>query len=490
MANPQLLTSITPMSGGVSANAGTGQIIQLAVSGSWTLGDEYTFLFTETASGFQIQVGAGDVVGIVPTYLLTTKKKMNFLAGSVWYFSAIDLPTTFNDINTGGNGFIELANNFSDSENFLALLPFQGRIAVHGRTNWQLWQTASDPADYALVQTLPNIPTIAKLSVLGIGEMDGIFLTDTGVRSLRVINASLNADVTDSGSPIDLLIQELLLTCSDTEKAAACGVREPSTGLYWLFVKNTIYVFAYYPSVKILAWSQWTPSYQTANSATVTNNSLTTGYYIKIGEVNSVTKTTQTFGLNPGQVGINLLPGVYIFAINIATGALVASEAIPGGLEFSGSIAFNGTVFSYTANQTAFTPQKFVIQDGQVFVRTATNIFTYGGAANGTYDNIVPVAEISWLPLDEPGVHKTTFGVDVDMVGTWNMYGSTDYLSGLFQRVFNTINNPTYDLHNVSWTSTGTHVKVRLQGAGTAEKCTISGVIIYTRDNQSKGVNK
>lgn len=491
MANPQLKTSITPMAGGVSANAGTGQINQLTVSGSWTAGDLISIVPTETNDGFQMLLGAGDVTGVVPTFLLTYQKKLNFLAGTNWYFSAIDLPTQFNNFNTAGNSFIELANNFAASENILSLVPFQGRIAVNDRTNIQLWQIAADPTNYSLVQSLQFVTTVAKASVLGIGVMDALFLTDTGVRSLRVLSTTLNAESNDTGSPIDSLIQALLLTCSATEKAAACAVREPSTGLYWLFIKNTMYVFAYYPSVKILAWSQWSPSYQTTDLARVTNTCGGTRYFTLGLQATPQSDDIILGNITNGSSVNSVKSGLYIHVYTTDRAAYITSCTLTDGLAFRGLFTYTAEfTFTCVNNQTTFVPQKFVVSNGQVFVRTSDNIFTYGGSANGTYDNVIGVLETSWLPFDAPGLIKTVRGIDVDVSGSWAGFGSTSYLSLFYNRIFDAVTAPTFDKGNIGWTSVGTHCKLRLQTSGASTAATISELVTYYRENESKGVNK
>lgn len=476
------------MAGGVDANAGTGEVNQIAVGGTWATGDKITLEFIDS-TGQVTQVGFGDVTGLVPTFVMTYQKKLNFLAGTNWYFSDIDRPTVFNDPNGIGNGFIALANNFAASENFLALLPFQGRIAVHGRTNWQLWSVGSLPDEYQLVQTLPNVPTIAGQTVIGIGQMDGLFLTDTGVRQLRVVSTTLNAETVDAGSPIDSLIQTLLLSCNATEKAAACAVREPSTGLYWVFLKNTIYVFAYYPTVKILAWSQWEPTYQTTNVFQVSNNSILQMSF-KLGMTSDESLAETAFDLNVSTSQTLTKPYAYIFYKNTASQGPYTALAITGGLAFHGTINFTAGNVAFTSNQTAFTPQKFVVHQGMVFVRTSDKVYSYGGSANATYDNTIAVMQTSFLPFEEPGRHKTTTGVEADITGTWGMYGSSSYLSDFFMRIFDSTNATTYDKGNIAFRSTGTHVQLLLQTTGTAEKCIINGLVCYWRDNDSKGVNR
>jgi hypothetical protein len=120
------------------------------------------------------------------------------------------------------------------------------------------------------VQPLPNIGTVAGNSVQPLGTgLDVLFLSDTGVRSLRVRDLTLSAGVADIGSPVDSQIRKALL--AGNGPSAASGV-EPLTGAYMVYVNpsvvaypnakanaaqclSSIYSLAYYPSNKIIAWS-------------------------------------------------------------------------------------------------------------------------------------------------------------------------------------------------------------------------------------------
>ena len=82
-----------------------------------------------------------------------------------------------------------------------------------------------------------------------------LFLSDTGIRSLRVENISLAAGVTDVGSPIDGIIQPIVKANAGQFAQNACACIEPNTGRYWLAIGSTIYVLSYWPSAKINAWS-------------------------------------------------------------------------------------------------------------------------------------------------------------------------------------------------------------------------------------------
>lgn len=264
----QLKTSAVPMSGGLAEVAGVGQLNIFTIGGTWAVGDTVSIIFTESLTGTQVQVGSGRVTGSLVTFCFTYGGKVYLLAGPLVHFSAIELPRVFNDPEAVGNGSVQMTNYYSAPENLVAIAPFQGQLAFFSRSTVQIWSTPADPAEWKQNQVLQNIGTFAPLSVQPLGDLDVFFLTDSGIRNLRAREASLNAFVADVGSPIDQVIQAALATCTATEKAAACGVVEPESGRYWLYLKGNIYVLSYFPASKIVAWSIYKPTYELAGVQT------------------------------------------------------------------------------------------------------------------------------------------------------------------------------------------------------------------------------
>jgi len=249
------------MQGGTTASAGSGQDTLLTFAGTWATGDTYNVVFTDSQTGVETTVGSGEVTGIQPTFVTTFGNRVHFVAGTVWYFSGINAPTLYNDPNGIGNGFINLTDFYASPQQTQSMAAYQGRLAVFARDNIQIWLTDPDPTQFTIVQTLENIGTNAPFSVQSIGDLDVFFLYDTGIRSLRVRDSSLNGFIVDIGSPIDALIQDKLLASTSTQIQQACSVVDPSANRYWLFLTDTIYVLSYFPGSKIIAWSTYSPTY-------------------------------------------------------------------------------------------------------------------------------------------------------------------------------------------------------------------------------------
>lgn len=248
------------MQDGADAVAGQGQKWWATYTGTAPAsGDTFKISLVDGESAAQVEVGAGDGTLVAPTFCFSYNNKTYILAGPQALFSAVGEPTVFNDPDGVGNGFVDMTSQLPLPEDLVAMAPFQGKLAFFTRRSIQIWQVDADPNAWALHQTLSNIGSIAKLSVVPMGEgMDVLFLSDTGVRALQVREGSLNSRVDDNGSPIDALIQAQLIS-SIAIGQAACAVVEPISGRYMLYLGGVIYVRSYYESSKVLAWSTYEP---------------------------------------------------------------------------------------------------------------------------------------------------------------------------------------------------------------------------------------
>lgn len=249
------------MSGGVDAVTAVGQKDNLTFGGTWATGDRFTVVLANQTSGVVTNIGFGNISAIQPSFVLTYNKKVYLLANSTTYFSAINLPTTFNDLNASGDGFVAMTNQYAMSEPLRAIAPYQGFLSFFSRTTTQVWTVNADPALWSLSQLLDNIGTRAALSVKQLGDLDVMFLSDTGIRSLRARIGTANAFVNDIGSAIDQLVQTDLEALTDAQVSTACAIVEPSANRYWLYINQHIYVLSDFQSSKIIGWSQYRPTW-------------------------------------------------------------------------------------------------------------------------------------------------------------------------------------------------------------------------------------
>jgi len=201
------------------------------------------------------------VAGKTPTTVLTVKSKVYAAFESTLAFSAISAPRDWGGGDGSGEGFITMSNQAAGFETLTALGRYQGYMAVFARRNTQIWYLDSDPIQNAQRQVIPNVGTFAPESVVNFGDIDVIFLSDTGVRSLKARDASNQAGVSDIGTPIDGEIIEYMHSLTEAQKAASCAVMEPIDGRYLCAIGERVYAFSYFPTSKISSWSRYDPGF-------------------------------------------------------------------------------------------------------------------------------------------------------------------------------------------------------------------------------------
>lgn len=436
-----LITTCQALTGGAAPVAGQGSDTILTVSnlggGDWTAGDNFTIQLTDTTSGVQTQVGFGNVTGLSPTFAMTFEDKLYFLSGPDMYISALTDPTDFDDVNAPGDGFIELGNQAGTPENQVAMAPYQGYMAIIARRTVQIFAIDPDPSQNARQQTISNIGTFAKLSVQSLGDQDVLFLADSGFRSIRPRVASLNAEVIDLGTPVDSLVQALLVTLTDAEKATACAVVEPSANRYMCYVPGhagavgSIYALSKFggsgqnanPLDVIEAWTTYTPSYQIP-----------------------VVPAAMVFPVTAGKV--------YAWTPALAGDTLACSTAnlAQAGIFTAPEGATTATVTGSAAGTLSvlatFIPERFWTYLGQVYVRAGDNVFIYGGLNNNTYDACGMPGQIPFLDCDTPSERKLFTGIDTGFEGSFQFGFCSDYNTQTFKNVYNS-NQPSYQLGNI-----------------------------------------
>jgi hypothetical protein len=443
--------------GAILPITGKGQKTLFTVTGTWVSTDEITLDLTDSLTGNLTQIGYGTASGIVPTYLFTFNDKEYALSGTEFLFSAIGDPTIWNDPTAAGNGFIDTANYSPSCETLVAIAPYQGKLLFISRRTVLIFSVDPDPALYVKTQTLSNIGTIASLSVQPLGDMDVIMLADNGFRSVRVRDASNNAMIADIGTPVDALVQSILATLTDVQKAASCGIFEPSANRYWCFIPNSsdtngvgkIFTFSYFPSSEIAAWGQYDPSYQ------VTMTSPAASYGNPLVPLTYTTVVGKRYVWTPGSHEVSLTCGLTILtkaASFVATDTTASIVGTAAGATFTGSLSLT----------TYFTPTKFVTYKGQVYARAGDYIFQYGGTGNNVYDNCGVTAVTPYISSQTPGTRKQFESVDAAFDGTWRIGGSTDYNTQLYKTIYNN-SVSTFLLQTIGWESAGSHYSFTMQ---------------------------
>lgn len=125
----------------------------------------------------------------------------------------------------------------------------------------------------------------------------------------------------------------------------------------------------------------------------------------------------------------------------------------------------------------AFAPQKFVVWNGQVYICDASRILIYGGSDNATYDASQASLQVPFYDEKRPGHLKQATAVDVDVTGTWTIYGTPDWINSTKQTVGNAA-QATFDNGKVGYEDEGTHFSFQLQTTS-ASDAKVSSIIFY-----------
>ena len=268
--NDQTLTVNT-----TAATPTSPQVTTVTIGGTYEPADVLTITINSVA--YSVQSGASSV----GTYLKTHQGKMYSVANSLLYFSETDTnggADSFTLTNSKGSGFINMTNQDAGSETLTSLEIYQGKLAIFSGSSVQIWAMNADPNQNAISQIINNVGTYAPRSVVSLGSIDTFFLSSSGVRSLKSRDVTNSAVVADVGTAIDSIIASDIRSVNRTVREAAIGIIEPAEGRYWLSVGPKIYVYSYFPTQNISAWSIYTPldMTQSPGSQTISPDDMTT----------------------------------------------------------------------------------------------------------------------------------------------------------------------------------------------------------------------
>lgn len=217
----------------------------------------YRYTVNLVKSGVTTSIGLGDRATQPAQLVKTYKRKMYSLSNSLLNFSGLDDPTKLDRDNDVGAGFINMSSQASGSSQLTAIEPYQDKVAIFARRTIQIWFLDTDAAKNINTQILNDTGSRAGRSVVGYGDLDLFYLSDTGIRSIRARDTTNSASVNDVGTPIDTLVQEYLRTLTEEQIVNSVAIVEPTDGRYMLAIGSRIFVFSYFPSKRISAWSYY-----------------------------------------------------------------------------------------------------------------------------------------------------------------------------------------------------------------------------------------
>jgi hypothetical protein len=213
-------------------------------------------------------------------YVRTIGTKVYTLSESDLQFSSVGDPLDWDGGDGGvGFGFIDTSSYTSGSEDLTAVVEFRDAGAVFSQRTIQIWQLEPDPDNNALRQRLRNTGTSCPKSITQYGDGDIFYLDEYGLRSLRARGSSTAASTYGVGVKVDPLIVAKLRSLTETERSLVVGLIEPVTGNFWLIMKDTIFVYAYFEEEKVSGWTTYLPGF-TVDDAVVFNRRV----YLRSGD--------------------------------------------------------------------------------------------------------------------------------------------------------------------------------------------------------------
>jgi hypothetical protein len=252
-------------SGGVTGTEDYGQRWQIRVLPAWNEGDSWTLdiacpvLGDATLGvGYMGKLFSENFVSMFPyndRVYLALGERFNYSAtGNAMGWERQSNALAYKgETDMQNAGFLPF-NSTGMMDRCLAFGTLQGRLVLFGENLTQVWSVPADDTEFRMEQALLNIGTIAPNSVQSLGDADVLFLTSSGVRSLRTLLLTMNATLDDVGAPLDMLLQEFVRQ-SPAVAEQAVGFIEPRSKQYWLCLDGNAYVLARYPQSEIVAWS-------------------------------------------------------------------------------------------------------------------------------------------------------------------------------------------------------------------------------------------
>lgn len=182
------------------------------------------------------------------------------------YFSAVGYPTDWATTGApatpgdpGYAGFITTSGASSEGEKLTGLEIYYDALAIFSQSGVQIWDMDVDPANNALRQVLRSFGLIGAATPKQYGSGDVLFLSQSGVRSIRARDSSNAGTVSDVGSPIDFEIQELLREDFNGYAGAARTMLEENTGRLWMSFGDQIWLLSQFPGPNVSGWSRYIP---------------------------------------------------------------------------------------------------------------------------------------------------------------------------------------------------------------------------------------
>ena len=194
------------------------------------------------------------------SYVRTYQSKMYACAGQYIYFCAVGDPTDWTTVAEGA-GFISAATNDAEAVDLQGIEVYYNRLAFFSSRAIQIWSMDPDPALNLQEQTIRSIGVAGRATPRQYGAGDVLFLSPSGIRSLKARDSSNSASVSDVGSSIDFNIIEKITNAPEQVLASARSMLEDLSGRFWMMFSDEIWVLSLFPGPQVSAWSRYMPTH-------------------------------------------------------------------------------------------------------------------------------------------------------------------------------------------------------------------------------------
>lgn len=211
-----------------------------------------------------------------PTRIITKRQQKLYAAGASPNLGNVSFCATGapRDWTTASDaGFLPAGLQATGSDQVTAVGQFQSSLVVHFSDSTQVWAVSSDPADNVLTGTVENVGTLYSRAGHAL-HGDLFFLSQSGFRSISLLQLTGNLQDADVGNPIDDLVAPAFSASDDP-----LSVYFPKLGQWWCLNGQTAWVYSFSRTAKLSAWSKYTFPVN-VDDATVLNQEL----YIRSGD--------------------------------------------------------------------------------------------------------------------------------------------------------------------------------------------------------------
>lgn len=153
-----------------------------------------------------------------------------------------------------GAGTFDIRGQGSAVGRPLAITEYFSQVALFCEYGVQFWSVDPDPALFSYGRSIEGESVRGIRTVNGYTNGDVIYMSNTGIRSLRARDSSNFAVSTDVGSPIDSIILEKQKAHPYLPLLAISEVHY-GLGQVWFFLGSEVYVLSDYRGSGIAAWA-------------------------------------------------------------------------------------------------------------------------------------------------------------------------------------------------------------------------------------------